>query len=356
MNLISMKVKKRKSKHFDNIEKIFKIMPNYQEKDSNHIYFEIKNIKEFWMNKEELEILFDKLIKWKNVQIELFEKEAHYKIDYRNLENYAARKFSFLPSLEFTIEDELPFKYVFYQWWGAFFTFMDEQDSSSYYFCECQKKAIYKSIQLFHNMRLDFPDFVYRDYLANGENTSFFNGKFREGLCFSCNKVSSNRTFCNRMYGSRFLQDYGWYVYTRAYEKSIDPWNDAEKLKEIENEVREEYGYYRIGEKWISETRMYNIIKEIFPKEKIVFHYRSEWLCNLEIDVYLPILKIGFEYQGKQHFEPVNFFGGKKKFDYQKANDIKKEKLCKDNDVKLYKVNYDDPLTKKFIKQLIAPS
>lgn len=356
MNLISMKVKKRKSKYFDNLEKNFKIMPNYQEKDNQYIYFKIENIKDFWENKDDLEKLFDKLIKWKDVQVKIFEKEACFKIDYRSLENYVERKFSFLPSLEFTIEDELPLKYVFYQWWGPFWAFMDGKDKSSYYFCECQKKAIYNSIQLFHNMKLDFPDFVYRDYIANGEKLSFFNDRFRKGLCFSCNNISATRTFCNRMYGSRFLQDYGWYVYTRAYEKSIDPWTDIVDLRDIENEVREEYGYYRIGEKWISETKMYNIIKELFPKEEIIFHYRAEWLCFLEIDVYLPNLKIGFEYQGKQHFEPIDFFGGKKKFDYQRANDIKKEKLCQDYNVKLYKVNYDDQLTKKFIKQLIAPS
>ncbi|MGF2054700.1 hypothetical protein [Vagococcus fluvialis] len=155
------------------------------------------------------------------------------------------------------------------------------------------------------------------------------------------------------MYGSRFLQDYGWYVYSKCYTKNIDPWSDKDGLRNVENEVRENYGYHKIGEKWISETRMYNLVKEIFPEEEVVFHYRAEWLSNLELDVYLPNLKIGFEYQGKQHFEPIDFFGGESKFIVQRSNDIKKENICQDNNVKLYKVNYNDPLNKKFIRNLI---
>lgn len=358
MTLISMSVKKRKSRHFNKIEQTFRMMPNFQEQLGKYIYFEIIDFDDFWKNYQEIEMLYDTLVKWKDVRITIFEKEIpfRYKIYFRELESYVRNNYAFLPSSDFTIEDNLPMKYVFYDWWACFFVFMDKKDTSAYYFCDCQKNAVMESMRLFDNMRLNFPDFVCKDYEISDRKENFFDGKFKKNLCFTCNGSSSIRSFCNRMYGSRFLQDYGWYVYSRAYEKGINPWCDNEGLREVENEVRENYGYHKIGEKWISETKMYTLIKEIFPEEEVIFHYRSEWLSYLEIDVYIPRLKLGFEYQGKQHFEPVNFFGGESSFNIQRANDKKKEKICNDNGVKLIKVNYDDPLTKRFIKQLIAPS
>ncbi|MGO3732056.1 MAG: hypothetical protein ACTJHC_02650 [Vagococcus sp.] len=357
INLISMSVKKRKSKHYYKVEKIIKTMPNFKS-TNDYIYFELTTIEDFWKNRQEIELLYDKLIKWKDTKIEILGKEnvLKYKIFYRELENYVEKKYDFLPSLEFTIEDDLPMKYVFYGCWTCFLVFMEDLDSSKYYFCDCQKDAIECSIKYFDNARLDFPSFVFQDYYQSKNKETFFENKFRKNLCFTCNNSSSTRTFCSRMYETRFMQDYGWYIYSRCYSKKIDPHNDKIILRKIENEVREEYGYHKIGEKWISETKMYNLIKEIFPEEEIIFHYRSEWLSYLEIDVYLPKLKMGFEYQGRQHFEPVDFFGGEDKFKIQQSNDIKKERICKENNVKLFKVNYDDPLNKKFIKRLIAPS
>ena len=42
------------------------------------------------------------------------------------------------------------------------------------------------------------------------------------------------------------------------------------------------------------------------------------------IDIFLPELNIGFEYQGEQHFKPIPKFGGEKEF--QKVLKRDKEK------------------------------
>jgi hypothetical protein len=48
------------------------------------------------------------------------------------------------------------------------------------------------------------------------------------------------------------------------------------------------------------------------------------------------------EYNGKQHYEPINYFGGIKEFNYTQNNDKIKIKYCKDNKIKLIIIPFWD--------------
>ena len=48
------------------------------------------------------------------------------------------------------------------------------------------------------------------------------------------------------------------------------------------------------------------------------------------------------EYDGEQHFKVVDFFGGEEKFLQQKENDEKKNKWCKENNIKLVRIPYSE--------------
>lgn len=48
------------------------------------------------------------------------------------------------------------------------------------------------------------------------------------------------------------------------------------------------------------------------------------------------------EYDGAQHFNPVNFFGGEEQFKKQVERDEKKNQWCKENQIKLIRINYKD--------------
>lgn len=54
--------------------------------------------------------------------------------------------------------------------------------------------------------------------------------------------------------------------------------------------------------------------------------------------------KIDFliEYQGKQHYEPSNKFGGKKGFFQQQYNDNQKRRFCALHDLKLIEIPYTE--------------
>lgn len=65
-----------------------------------------------------------------------------------------------------------------------------------------------------------------------------------------------------------------------------------------------------VGEGWVSESLLFNQIKSAFPKYTVLQHASPEFLGMQHYDVYLPDYKIALEYQGDQHFKPVDYFGG----------------------------------------------
>jgi rubrerythrin len=48
------------------------------------------------------------------------------------------------------------------------------------------------------------------------------------------------------------------------------------------------------------------------------------------------------EYNGKQHYEPIEFFGGEEQLEVQKEHDKRKKEFCKENEYKLIEIPYWD--------------
>lgn len=62
----------------------------------------------------------------------------------------------------------------------------------------------------------------------------------------------------------------------------------------------------------------------------------------LSYDFYLPQYNILIEFQGKQHFKPIDHFGGKKKFVIQQIHDIRKRRYAKENNIRLISIWYNE--------------
>ena len=60
----------------------------------------------------------------------------------------------------------------------------------------------------------------------------------------------------------------------------------------------------------------------------------------LSYDFYLPNQKVLIEYQGRQHYEENDFFGGKERFKQQQLHDKLKREYAKDNGYKLLELHY----------------
>ena len=173
---------------------------------------------------------------------------------------------------------------------------------------------------------------------------------------------------------SQFTQNYGWYenlrLYQDGYEEELQkvcekqrmystdpalemPENLKNKKEEIINELRNDLGYKNIGEAWIRETTIFNIVKDIFPKYKVVLHYKPKFLEGMELDIFIKELNLGIEHQGQQHFEPIKHWGGEEGLKEVQQRDKLKAGLCKKNKVNLLYINYDEEITKEKVHEKI---
>ena len=82
-------------------------------------------------------------------------------------------------------------------------------------------------------------------------------------------------------------------------------------------------------------------------------NYRPDWLEGLELDVYLPDMALAFEYQGIQHFVPIEIWGGEEKLRVQQKNDKRKYELCSERGIKLLYATYEDYLSESFLLELL---
>ena len=64
-------------------------------------------------------------------------------------------------------------------------------------------------------------------------------------------------------------------------------------------------------------------------------------------DFYLPDLKICIEYDGTQHYQINEFFGGKKSFEISKIKDEIKNQYCIENNIGLIRIKFNENIIDK---------
>ena len=87
-------------------------------------------------------------------------------------------------------------------------------------------------------------------------------------------------------------------------------------------------------EEFLSRYNIYNI-----PQYKFL---DCKNINCLPFDSYLPNNNLCIEYQGIQHYEPIDLFGGEKQFILQQKLDGIKRNYCKINNIKLIEIPYWD--------------
>jgi len=73
---------------------------------------------------------------------------------------------------------------------------------------------------------------------------------------------------------------------------------------------------------------------------------------RLPFDFYLPEYNICVEFDGRQHFESVEYFGGVDKLEYVKTNDNIKTTYCEKNNIKLLRIRHDEDVLEKLINNI----
>ena len=145
----------------------------------------------------------------------------------------------------------------------------------------------------------------------------------------------------------------------RYYTDNKRFYEDRKYFEDMDIALKEKLGYGKSIGRWKREEELYSLIKKIYPKSNIIYQYRPNFLYNSitngqqSLDIYIQDLNIGVEYQGKQHYEPVEIFGGEEGFLETLRRDKEKYELCKNNGIKIAYIKYNEKFTIDNIKSII---
>lgn len=103
--------------------------------------------------------------------------------------------------------------------------------------------------------------------------------------------------------------------------------------------------------KWKHELSLFLAARKLYPDA--IYQYRPEWLDLQSIDIYLPSIQTGIEYNGIQHYQAIDFFGGEEALEKRKELDQKKAEACAQNHVHLIAWSYETDPTEANLKAVL---
>lgn len=180
----------------------------------------------------------------------------------------------------------------------------------------------------------------------------------REGICSLCTGRVPRHLYGHSMYYSTFLQRYLPYQILFARRRfGRDVYEGEPGYKDLENETRKAFGFMQIGQRWLNETFLFKIVSVLVAPAEVIHHYRGKELDGLEIDVWIPSLKLGIEYQGEQHYRAIEHWGGQVGLERRIANDKRKKTLCQSLGYTLIEFHHtesisDDDVRKRLTKYM----
>ncbi|MGD0471847.1 MAG: hypothetical protein ABSB70_01355 [Candidatus Velthaea sp.] len=157
------------------------------------------------------------------------------------------------------------------------------------------------------------------------------------------------------LFASRVRSERSKWPNTLRYLELLDATPDFNTLlqaivRRAENRVRSDLGLPKIGEGWISETELLYRVKRLASPREVQHGAQFRWLGRQHLDIYVPDLAIGFEYQRVQHYRAIDFFGGEAAFRKSQERDACKRKLCRNNGVQLIEIPYDQDPTDEALR------
>lgn len=111
-----------------------------------------------------------------------------------------------------------------------------------------------------------------------------------------------------------------------------------------------------ICQEFKGEKKLRKILKKIYPGQVLMSQDNLGFLERQRVDFSIRDLSLAFEYDGKQHFEPVTFGGMTEEqaievFLYIQDCDKRKNKLCEENGYILVRIRYNEKLSEDLVRQ-----
>lgn len=104
----------------------------------------------------------------------------------------------------------------------------------------------------------------------------------------------------------------------------------------------------------ITEKKVHDILKGHF--EDLEYQKKLKFLKSRTsyqtLDFFIPSINVGIEYQGVQHFDAKDRFGGVDGFNKVKERDMRKFKKCKENGIKLYYLSFESYVPDDYFEKI----
>jgi very-short-patch-repair endonuclease len=216
------------------------------------------------------------------------------------------------------------------------------------------KEIFIEKANTVHNNLYDYSDVEYINSSSKVKITCRIHGSFRMvprnhlmgQKCPSCSGVKRRTT-------ESFIRESS-IIHNQKYDYSLV--NYKNNLKKVEIICKEHgkflqtpkdhlrgHGCNKCSNFSSGERKIEKILSDInikFIREYKFDECVSKNETRLPFDFYLPDFRILIEYDGKQHFEPVDKFGGEDAFLNLKKNDSIRNKWCELNNIKLIRIGY----------------
>lgn len=180
-----------------------------------------------------------------------------------------------------------------------------------------------------------------------GRNFDFIDAYYSHKYARHKNKLEENLKYYHI---TAFYK--GWYDLRNLCPKLLDDlyrgvYNDAEWTS-----------YIYPTKKWKTEEIITKTISKHYKEYGVISQHRPLWLKSsfggqMSYDIYISELKIAIEYQGEQHFKPVEYFGGEESFKKVQIRDKEKQQLSNEKGIKLIYINYWEEVTEGLIIEKI---
>ncbi len=110
-------------------------------------------------------------------------------------------------------------------------------------------------------------------------------------------------------------------------------------VEEATQSTRVALGLSPFTTQWKNEQLLLDLVKTKFPNELVIGQGSPKWLEGQRFDIWLPERNIAVEYNGEQHYRPVDYFGGLDGFIETQKRDEQKRIKCSENGLALLEVD-----------------
>lgn len=227
--------------------------------------------------------------------------------------------------------------------------------------CNMTDKFIQKA-NIIHGNKYDYSNVVYIDKNTNVDIVCEKHGVFSQT---PCNHITHEHGCqkCSNRYKIDVLEliERANKIHNFKYDYSLINYiNMNKKIKIIckQHGVFEQIagGHLRGQEcPFCKSSKGEKIISEFLLSNNILYtpqysFYECRYKNPLEFDFYIHKYNIIIEYDGIQHFKPIEFFGGEKAFQDRILKDKIKNEYCLNNNIHLIRISYKDNITEELNK------